>query len=84
MAGVQPEQAAAGANDLASAAEAALKEAQRHKRLANKHKRRARTAMAQFATFKADLEAMGIKVVIETPNHQRQEGGASGHHDGTA
>jgi hypothetical protein len=48
---------------------AMLDEAREHKRLANLHRRRSQSAMERFNTFRRQLEAMGITVVIEpTPS----------------
>jgi hypothetical protein len=65
---------------------AALEEAQKvhaegreHKRLAEQHKRRARIAMIEFAAFKKNLEALGIKVIIETQATNALREGTSDH-----
>lgn len=42
-----------------------LSEAREHKRAAGQHRRAARAKMDEFHHFKARLESMGIKVVVE-------------------
>jgi hypothetical protein len=50
-------------------AQKAYEEARGHRREMDRHKRAQRQAMQRFDLFKADLEAMGIQVVIESPTH---------------
>jgi hypothetical protein len=59
-------------------AQSLRKLARDHKRESEKHKRAARRLMEQFEQFTNDLEALGIRVIIEpTPSTRQSPGGTS-------
>lgn len=56
-------------------------EARQHHREANFHKRRARHRMQEFDRFRTQLEALGVNVVIETPDSHPSPRRTSDHHE---
>lgn len=53
-------------------------EAHEHAQLAKEHHQKARNRFKKFEVFKRELEALGVKVILEKPQSPRRQSDRSG------